>query len=216
MIEWEKGMEIIQLYKEVGSIRKVAELTGHARETVTAIVQGRHCPKGGKRRRKSQLDPYKTYIKERFASGLSAQLIFNELSKTDYEGSYHTVQRFIKSLKAALKSQQQLTVRFETPPGQQAQMDWGYCGYLDNGQGERKRLYVFVCVLSYSRMIYVQFTDSMKLDTLIACHQACFDYFGGIPEEILYDNMKQVRLAPNKLNPAFDDFANYCGFTIRC
>lgn len=216
MIDWETSMDIIQLYKTTGSIRQVAKLTGHARETITAIVQGRHCPKGGKRARQSMLTPHQDYIQERWQAGLSARLIYQELERLGFSGGYHTVQRYVKTLKAKDTRDQSLTVRFETLPGQQAQMDWGHCGQWIDESGQLQKLYVFVCVLSYSRVIYIQFTRDMRLATLVDCHQSCFDYFGGVPQEILYDNMKQVRLSPNKLNPAFEDFARYCGFSIRC
>jgi len=216
MIDWETTMSIIQLYKTTGTIRQVAQLTGHARETVSAIVQGRHCPKGGKRERQSILTPYQAHIQERWQAGLSARLIHQELDQLGFRGGYHTVQRYVKTLKTQAKHQSKLTVRFETLPGQQAQMDWGHCGQWIDESGQQYKLYVFVCVLSYSRLIYIQFTRDMRLATLVACHQACFDYFGGVPQEILYDNMKQVRLSPDQLNPAFEDFARYCGFTVRC
>lgn len=80
-------------------------------------------------------------------------------------------------------------IRFETEPGFQAQVDWKECGYrfVD---GKRRKLYAFVMTLGYSRMLFVRYTTDMKSATLLACHIKAFEYFGGIPEEILYDNMK--------------------------
>src|SRR5688572_13674646 len=70
-------------------------------------------------------------------------------------------------------------------------------------------------VLSFSRMLYIEFTRSMKLPTLLQCHKNALAFFGGWPRTLLYDNMKQVRLAPGKLQPQFLDFANHYGFTVK-
>jgi len=132
-----------------------------------------------------------------------------------YTGSIATVRRFLRTLEPARQQAQRLTVRFETPPGQQAQADWAYAGRLQATDGTWFPVYIFVMVLGFSRMTYVEFTRSMRLDELIACHQRAFAYFGGWPREILYDNMKQIRLGPGHLTPAFVDFANHHGFAIR-
>ncbi len=64
------------------------------------------------------------------------------------------------------------------------QVDWGT---MRNG---RSPLHVFVAVLGYSRMLYIEFTDNMRYDTLETCHRNAFRFFGGVPREVLYDNMK--------------------------
>ncbi|MBW9371554.1 transposase, partial [Escherichia coli] len=58
----------------------------------------------------------------------------------------------------------------------------------------RSPLHVFVAVLGYSRMLYIEFTDNMRYDTLETCHRNAFRFFGGVPREVLYDNMKTVVL----------------------
>lgn len=70
-------------------------------------------------------------------------------------------------------------------------------------------------VLSFSRMLFVRFTTSMKLSELIRCHLEAFAFFGGWPEQILYDNMKQVRLGREEWNPLFLDFANHYGLVPK-
>ena len=70
-------------------------------------------------------------------------------------------------------------------------------------------------VMAFSRMMFIRFTTSMKMGPLIECHQRAFTFFGGIPGEILYDNMKQVRSRPGQLNEQFVDFACHCGFTPK-
>lgn len=70
-------------------------------------------------------------------------------------------------------------------------MDWGYIGKIKIN-GKEQDVYAFVIVLGYSRMKYVEFTTSMDLETLMKCHMNAFAYFNGVPEQILYDNMKTV------------------------
>ena len=81
-----------------------------------------------------------------------------------------------------------------------------------------KKLYCFLMVLGFSRMRYIEFVTDMTTGTLIRCHQNAFRYFGGYPEEILYDNMKQVvvkrllKQEDSELNQQFEDFAGFYGF----
>jgi hypothetical protein len=132
-----------------------------------------------------------------------------------YAGSIDVVRRFVQTLRPLSVAAQKATVRFETPPGQQAQADWGYCGRFADSAGKPIPIYVFVLVLGFSRALFVRFTTSMDAPTLIDCHLRAFDYLGGWPREILYDNMKQVKLGPSEWNPLLLDFANHYGFTPR-
>lgn len=78
-------------------------------------------------------------------------------------------------------------------PGKQGQMDWGFFeDHTVYEDGQWKKLYCFLMILGYSRTRYIEFVTDMSTSTLIRCHQNAFRYFGGYPEEILYDNMKQV------------------------
>jgi hypothetical protein len=128
-----------------------------------------------------------------------------------YSGSIHTLRRFLHKLGAGNKRLDKATIRFETPPGYQAQADWAYCGRFANALGNVVPIYVLVFVLSFSRYMYVEFTTSMKLEMLIGCHLRAFDYVGGFVQTMLYDNMKQVRLSQHEWNPLFLDFVNHYG-----
>src|SRR5690606_15228246 len=131
-----------------------------------------------------------------------------------YDGSIDAVRRYLHQFRREARRRQKVTVRFETGPGKQAQADWAYCGKIDDGV-RRIGLYVFVMVMGYSRKLFVHFTTSMKMASLLRCHQLAFEYFGGWPENILYDNMKQVRVSRSKWNEQFLDFANHHGFTPK-
>lgn len=132
-----------------------------------------------------------------------------------YPGSAVTVRRYLCTLKPERTRSARLTVRFETPPGKQAQADWAYAGRLEGAPGHSFPVYIFVMVLGFSRMLYVEFTTSMRLPELLRCHLRAFGYFGGWPREVLYDNMRQVRLGPDAINPLFADFAAHYGLTVK-
>jgi len=109
--------------------------------------------------------------------------------------------------------------RFETPPGKQAQVDWGHLGHLDTG-GDQRQVWGFVITLGYSRRMWAQAALDQKLGTLLRMHEAAFREWGSIPEEILYDRMKTVWLGSDDRgeivwHPVFLDFARYWGFRPR-
>lgn len=127
-----------------------------------------------------------------------------------FTDSSRIVGRFLAALRARIPAQ--LTTRFETPPGEQAQADWAEAGRYHLADGSSVRVFFFVMVLGFSRALYIEFTRSMRLETLIRCHQNAFAYFGGWTARILYDNMRQVIVRPGLVNPRFRDFADYHGF----
>lgn len=209
MLIWEARMNILDLRRQGHSIRTIARLSGHSRNTVRRILaQGAKVPK--KRGRRSKLEPFKDYLQTRYLeTGLSGTRLFQEIQTMGYEGAIDTVQRFLQKLNEPQKAFAKATVRFETPPGEQAQVDWAEVGYYLDEHKEKRKVYAFVMILSFSRMIYVEFTTRMHLPELIECHKRAFAYFGGFPRRILYDNMKQVRLSPTEWNPLMQDFLQH-------
>lgn len=209
-------MDIRMLHKEGHSIKEIARQTGRSRNTVRRVLR-EAVPAGFKKpERDSCLDSFKAYLRERFENtGLSAVRLLPEIQAMGYTGSVVTLRRYLHTLKPAQERLKKLTVRFETPPGKQAQADWGYCGRFPDAAGRMVPVYAFVMVLSFSRMLYVEFTSSMHVPVLVGCHINAFDFFGGWTAEMLYDNMKQVRLSQQQLNPLFADFANHYGFSIK-
>jgi transposase len=110
-------------------------------------------------------------------------------------------------------------VRFETEPGEQAQVDWAHFGFIVH-EGRRRPLYAFLMTLGWSRAMYVEFTVSADEGWFLRCHLHAFHYFGGIPEEVLHDNLKTAVLSREAdgtihWQPRYLDFAHYYGFTPR-
>jgi len=217
LLQTEQWMDIHQLFKQLGSIRAVVRQTGYSRNTVRRMLRASAAPPTFKTpARPSGVKEFKEYLARRHSEfGLSAPRLLEEIRAQGFTGSIHMVRRFIKTVRPLRVAAAMATVRFETPPGQQAQVDWAYCGRHRDRTGREISVYAFVTVLSFSRMMFVRFTTSMDLGTLIDCHRQAFNFFGGVPSSALYDNMKQVRLDDGELNPAFVDFASHHGFAIK-
>jgi hypothetical protein len=100
--------------------------------------------------------------------------------------------------------------------GECAQVDWGQSGSIPVGS-TRRRLSFFVMVLCYSRLIYVEFTLSEAMDQFLSCHRHAFEFFGGVPQKVMIDNLKVgVLRHPTGekalFNPHYADFAAHYGF----
>ena len=111
-------------------------------------------------------------------------------------------------------------VRFETPPAQQAQCDWSDFGTIVE-DGEVRTLSLFVMLLGFSRHTFGCFSTSMDEISLQRCHVAAFEDFGGVPNSVLYDNMKTVSTGRDAEHQPiwqrdFADFAARYGFTPKC
>jgi transposase len=212
MIQWEGWMEIKELRSQGHSIRAIAKMTGHSRNTVRKVLQQKKPEPFHKPDRTSKLDDFKEYAHKRYEEcALSAIRIVEEIRTMGYSGSVQTVRRYLQSLRPNRKALQKMTLRFETPPGEQAQVDWGYAGRFTDATGRVINIYIFAMVLSFSRMLFLKFTTSMKLPVLVSSHMEGFEFFNGWPASILYDNMKQVRLGATQWNPLFLDFVSHYG-----
>lgn len=196
-------------------ITQIAEELGRDRKTIRKWLEQPE-PKSYQRTvvKPSKLDPFKDYIRSRMKEGcINANVIFEEIKAQGYSGGTTQLREFMKPLRPAVIHK--ATVRYETPPGYQAQVDWGK--FVADWNGRPKRLYAFVMVLGYSRMMYVEFTED---DTLIGCHLRALQYFGGRPEVILYDNMKTVVTGTDDQghpiwNERFSHFASHHGIALK-
>lgn len=168
--------------------REIAESLGVTERTIRNYLKS---PPGKKERKKraSKLDPFRAIVESVIRDNpyYNIELLFQALVKTGYKGKISILRDLAGRIRKGVLSE--AVIRFETMPGQQAQVDWKErikC-IID---GKDVNIYAFVMTLGYSRMPYVQYTRDMKTDTMRACHIDAFKYFGGVPKEILYDNMK--------------------------
>jgi transposase len=196
---------------------RIADELGIDRKTVARHAEDTEPPPHERSPRASILDPFKPHIQQRLAKyDLTAMKLFAEVGAQGYPGSYPVVQRYVRQIRPPRP--QPAFVRFETAPGQQAQMDWSPFGRIQHW-GQSRKLSCFALVLGYSRVLYAEFTVSEDLPTLVQCHLNAFRYVGGVTREILYDQMKTVVLdwSPSHIewNPQFADFAKTFGFEPR-
>lgn len=219
MVQGDMWHEIHSRFKLKETKKSIARALGLDIRTVRKIL-GQSEPVSYHRKRPEEtlLSPYEAHIRQRLpAVGWCAQSIFEELGPMGYGGSYDTVRRFVQPLRQ--EAHREATVRFETAPGHQGQVDWGYGWTTIAERSVKVRL--FVMTLGYSRKMFSRGTRDEKLPVFIRCHEEAFEHFGGIPHELLYDNTKTVVLARDfegreiRWNPTFWDFSAYWGFQPR-
>jgi transposase len=186
------------------------------------INSGELEPKKSSRVYESFIDEYKSIIIEKVDTyGATAMAVYKFIEKKGYKGKYSTVATFVKKYKNV--EIQKATVRFETTPGLQAQVDWKENLTMISKHGEIFKVNIFLMVLGYSRIKYVKLTTDREQKTLFKCMISAFSYFQGIPQEILFDNMKTVvdrsksTFSSVEFNKIFKYFTNDAGFKpIAC
>lgn len=219
MIEVEERFMIKDLYRRGVTISEIARQTGHDRKTIRTIVNTPLQAVTKTRQSKGRkIDSYAAYLEKRISEGVfNAQKLYQEIVAQGYTGKDRQVRQFVQPFREA--RQRQATVRYETEPGQQAQVDWGSFGFIDH-EGRRRRLYGFVMTLGWSRAMYLEFTVSADTAWWLRCHLHAFHYFDGVPQQVLHDNLKTAVLfrATDGVihwHPRYLDFAHYYGFTPR-
>ena len=134
-----------------------------------------------------------------------------------YDGSYSALCRYVDKIHPKDAG---VTVRIETAPGQEAQVDFGSAGKIrDPKTGNPRVAYVFVMTLSYSRHMYIEFVFDQKISTWIACHRRAFRFFGGCPREVVVDNLKAAVLQHAIEDPVlcepYRKMARHYGFLLH-
>jgi len=214
MITVEVVMDIRSLAKQGYSHRQIARVTGLHRATVKKYLEEGSVPVYRKRARTSSLAPYYGMITDWLEQqDYRGTRVYDLVQQEGYVGSYDVVRRYVKTVKE--ERGRTAYIRFETMPGQQAQVDFGDF-QVREPDGSISTVYSFLMVLGYSRHTYVEFLDHCTMAAFLACHQHAFGFFGGVPAEILYDNMKNVvvrRLAGAvEWNRTFAGFCAHYGY----
>jgi transposase len=147
--------------------------------------------------------------------------VYKFIQKKGYTGGYGLVSNFVRKHKK--EEQQKATIRFETTPGLQAQVDWKESVKMISRHGEIFEVNIFLMVLGYSRLKFIQLTVDKTQKTLFMCLFQAIKHFQGVPHEMLFDNMATVidrsksTFKSISLNQTFRHFANDAGFTpITC
>lgn len=169
-------------------------------------------------KRPSKLDSYKEIINDKLTLGCSVTAIYHFILEKGYKGKYTILRDYCKAIE--IEEKNKATIRFETVPGLQAQVDWKENMTLMSKSGEAITINIFLIILGYSRYKYFCLTSDKSQDTLIESLISSFNYFGGVPKEILFDNMKTVvdhsksNYQHAIINEGFYQFSKDMGFEV--
>jgi len=219
MLGWENVIEIKILSDQGYSIRRIAKQLRISRNTVRRYLSAPNhkpiytprAPKPGK------LATFTAYVLNRQTAAapdrIPATVLFQELLTQGYQGSISLLRAFLRT---QCKPKEEPVIRFETPPGKQMQVDWA------SFRRGRYRLSALIATLGYSRMTYVEFVENEQIETLLQCLLHAFEYFSGVTEHLLFDNMKTVVLQRDayakglhRFHPQLWDFAKHYGFVPK-
>jgi transposase len=219
MVGEDRWQEVHRLHQEGLAIAEIARLLDLDRKTVRRCLrQESWQPYQRTARAETLLAEFADYLRKRAPKvGYSGRVLFQELGKRGYRGSYETVKRFVRPLREATALAERAATRFETPPGQQSQIDWGSSRVLLGDK--RVVLHWFVLTLGYSRRSYYEPHLNERIPQFLDAHERAFEYFGGHTREHLYDRPRTVCTGSERGRPiwnsTFKSFAEYWGFEPR-
>jgi len=164
----------------------------------------------------STVEPYRKVVEKLVKQKVEARAIYHRLEERGFEGSYSAVYRFVKKIKGQSLN---ATVRVERPPGNEAQVDFGYAGMMfDPERGRNRRTWAFVMTLSWSRHQYVEFVFDQRVETWLRCHRNALSYFEGVPKRVVIDNLKAAIVKAVRDDPevqrSYQECALHYGFLI--
>jgi transposase len=210
----------VALWAEIRRLAEIEKLSGCAisrqlhcsRHTVAAALKQDRPPVRQAARRASILDPHKAKIDALLARSpeLSAVRICEEIARgpDGYTGSAITVRRYLRQVRPAPGRVYQ-EVHYE--PAQAMQVDWGECGRVQIGTTTR-RVSVFVAVLCYSRLLFIEFTLSQRKAEFYRSLVHALEFFGGSPRAVVVDNLKAAVINGSGRAACFHpEFLALCG-----
>ena len=210
--------EIVNLHAYYGS-REIARRVALSRKIVRRILEEEGELKNSPRRvPASKLEPFRAMIKEKVETGLSVSRILREIREQGYTGGRSILASYIQTLQSSLSPSSRKTVkrRFETPLGEEMQIDWS--PYHVRIAGVTRIVYAFGCLLCSSRKLWVHFYRDERQSTLLEALVYAFEYFLGCALRLVLDNMATAvlgRWGPHGQpvwHPRFLEFARHYGF----
>jgi transposase len=189
--------------------------------TLEALRQRTYHPGRERHPNESSMESYRTEIAELVKQGYKPRVIWNLLSRRypGLAGSESAVWRLVKSIRAG--DPPEVVLRIETAPGEVAQVDFGYIGYLlDPDTGKRRKAWAFLMTLAWSRHQYAEIVFDQTIATWLISHQRAFEFFGGVPQRVVLDNLKAAILKAYTLDDdpevqqSYRECAEHYGFLI--
>jgi len=212
---------ILDLHRQGLGVSAIARRTGLDRKTVRKYIEsGLEPPAYGPRQpRPTKVRPFEPYLRERVAAfpDLTGSRLHREIRDLGYAGGYTVVKDFLREVRPSAPAG--FEMRFETPPGGQAQVDFAHFRTVFTDEpGTERVVWLFSLVLGHSRMLWGRFVPQQDLQTLLRCHAAAFEVLGGVPAEILYDRMRTVFMREDPdaghivYNRTLVEFARHYGY----
>lgn len=209
----------VALWAEIRRLAEIEKLSGRAiaerlhcsRHTVAAALALSQPPGRQARPRPGLVAPYQEQIQEILARypELSAVRIREQLAESGYTGGTCILRRYLRTVRPARRRVYQ-EARWE--PAEAMQVDWGECGRVPVGSTTRK-VSVFVAVLCYSRLVYVEFTLSQRKAEFYRGLVNALTFFGGSPRKIIFDNLKAAVINGSGRSACFHpEFLALCGY----
>ena len=214
---------ILDRHRQGLSISAIARQLCLDRKTVRcAIAKGLEPPKYKMRTPRPRItDPFEPYLKERLAAypGLTAVRLWREVKQRGDAGGYSVLRDCVRDLRPPRTAG--FEVRFETPPGQQAQVDFAHFeAEFSDEPGVKRIVWLFSMALGYSRLIWGRCVVHQDLQSVLRCHISALEAIGGAPHEILYDRIKTAVIGEDAdglvgYHRALVDLARHYGFQPR-
>jgi transposase/predicted Rdx family selenoprotein len=218
VIRGEVEAEILRLHHvekwPTGTI--AAHLQVH-HDVVTRVITTGGAPPA-RPQRSARIDAYVPFILEslRRYPGLLSSRLYQMCRERGYRGSGEHFRHMVARHRPPRRVEAFL--RTTALPGEHGQVDWAHFGKIKIGRAERPLL-AFVCVLSYSRRIFLRFYLDQRIENFLRGHTAAFAAFGGLPRVLIYDNLKSAVLDRRGdailFNPRLVAFAKHYRFEIR-
>ena len=199
-------------------VKAIARELGLARNTVRAWVRRGPDAERPRTGRPLALVGHEEWLKARFLAGVrNADVLKQELGERGVVVSLRTVERFVAPLRTMALNEERATLRFETEPGRQMQIDFGE-KWIEVA-GERVKAFVFVATLGYSRRTFIRVYPAMRQCHWLEGLEAALRHFGGVPEECVVDNAKALVLRWEGdrpvFHPEFEAFCHHWGMKPR-
>ncbi len=213
-----EAMEIMKKEDIKPNYAKLAKRYGCDYRTVKRYYEEDEEAKTERKPRPSKLDGYRETIEAKAEIPCTAAAIYHFIRKQGFTGKYTIVKKYCQTIKQ--ERMKKATIRFETNPGLQGQVDWKESMRLVSRQGEMFEINIFLIILGYSRLKYLELTLDRNQSTLLQAMVNGFRYYGGVPREILFDNMRTVvdqsRTAYGQavINATFYEFSKDLGFEV--
>lgn len=212
---------MLALHRLGWGTKAIAREYGVSRNTVKRYIAAGGWIEYRSSGRAGELDEHSEWLKEQYLKHRgNAEVVRQELEREKgIRVSLRTVERAVGQYRALLRAESRATTRYETVPGEQAQIDFGE--RMVRIENASMKVYFFVMTLSFSRRIYVRAFLDEKRDSWLSGIEGAFLHFGGVPREVLMDNAKALVKSHDAATRAveytdsFLAFARHWGFTPK-